>query len=173
MEYADKGDLYQKITEFKKAGIYFEESDIWRIFIQLVKGLKALHDLKILHRDLKSANVFLSNDGSAKLGDLNVSKVAKRGLGYTQTGTPYYASPEVWKDQPYDHKSDIWSLGCVLYEMITLRPPFRAENMEGLYNKVIKGQFSKISEKFSSDLAEIVRSMVQVQPESRPTCGNI
>jgi len=140
MEYADKGDLYQKITEFKKAGVYFEESDIWRIIIQLVRGLKALHDLKILHRDLKSANVFLFNDGSAKLGDLNVSKVARRGLGYTQTGTPYYASPEVWKDQPYDLKSDMWSLGCVLYEMITLKPPFRAENMEGLFNRVCKGK---------------------------------
>ena len=140
MEYADKGDLYQKITEFKKAGVYFEESDMWRIIIQLVRGLKALHDLKILHRDLKSANVFLFNDGSAKLGDLNVSKVARRGLGYTQTGTPYYASPEVWKDQPYDLKSDMWSLGCVLYEMITLKPPFRAENMEGLFNRVCKGK---------------------------------
>ena len=61
-----------------------------------------------------------------KLGDLNVSKVAKKGMMHTQTGTPYYASPEVWKDKPYDHKSDIWSLGCVLYEMITLLPPFRA-----------------------------------------------
>lgn len=84
-------------------------------------GLKALHDLKILHRDLKvvyisiqSANVFLTKSGTAKLGDLNVSKVSK-GLCSTQTGTPYYASPEVWKDQPYDKKSDIWSLGCVLY----------------------------------------------------------
>ena len=91
MEYADKGDLYQKITEFKKAGVFFEESDIWRIFIQMVRGLKALHDLKILHRDLKSANIFLFTDGTAKLGDMNVSKVARRGLGYTQTGTPYYA----------------------------------------------------------------------------------
>ena len=91
MEYADKGDLYQKICEFKKASVSFEESDIWRIFIQILKGLKALHEMKILHRDLKSANVFLYNDGCAKLGDLNVSKVARRGLGYTQTGTPYYA----------------------------------------------------------------------------------
>lgn len=111
------------------------------------------------------------NDGSAKLGDLNVSKVARRGLGYTQTGTPYYASPEVWKDQPYDSKSDIWSLGCVLYEMITLRPPFRAENMEGLYNKVIKGQINKIPDRFSPDLAEIVKMLIQVAPENRPNCG--
>ena len=101
MEFADKGDLYQRINEYKKRRIYFEESEIWRIFIQLVKGLKALHELKILHRDLKSANVFLFNDGSAKLGDLNVSKVAKKGLGYTQTGTPYYASLEVWDENSY------------------------------------------------------------------------
>ena len=173
MEYADKGDLYQRIVEHKKAAMFLEESDIWRIFIQLVKGLKALHDLKILHRDLKSANVFIFSDGSAKLGDLNVSKVARRGLGYTQTGTPYYASPEVWKDQPYDNKSDIWSLGCVLYEMITLRPPFRAENMEGLYNKVIKGQYNKIPERFSADLVAIVKMLLIVNADSRPSCDKI
>ena len=80
MEYADNGDLYQKIVQYKKSGNFFEESDIWRVFIQLVKGLKALHDLKILHRDLKSANVFLFKDGSAKLGDLNVSKVTQAKL---------------------------------------------------------------------------------------------
>ena len=173
MEFADGGDLYQKIVEHKKTATFFEETDIWRIFIQLVKGLKALHDLKILHRDLKSANVFLLRDGTAKLGDLNVSKVARRGLGYTQTGTPYYASPEVWKDQPYDNKSDIWSLGCVLYEMITLRPPFRAQNMEGLYNKVIKGQLNKIPERFSNELFEIVKLLIQVNSDLRPSCDDI
>ena len=109
--------------------------------------------MKIFHRDLKSANVFLSKDGNAKLGDLNVSKVAKKGLLYTQTGTPYYASPEVWRDQPYDHKSDIWSLGCVLYEMTTLKPPFRANDMNGLYKRVLKGVYQKIPGTYSSDLA--------------------
>ncbi len=92
----------------------------------MTKALKILHEKKIFHRDLKSANVFMNSDGTSKLGDLNVSKVAKKGLLYTQTGTPYYASPEVWKDSPYDSKSDIWSLGCVIYEMTTLKPPFRA-----------------------------------------------
>lgn len=87
----------------------------------------------------KSANVFLFKDGTAKLGDLNVSKISKKGLVYTQTGTPYYASPEVWKDQPYDSKSDIWSLGCVLFEMLSLRTPFRANDMKGLYEKVTEG----------------------------------
>ena len=173
MEFADRGDLYQKIVQHKKSAIFFEESDIWRIFIQLVKGLKSLHDLKILHRDMKSANVFLFSNGSAKLGDLNVSKVAKRGLGYTQTGTPYYASPEVWKDKPYDNKSDVWSLGCVLYEMITLRPPFRAQNMEGLFNKVCKGQYSRIPDRFSDDLFQVVQFLLQVNPNSRPSCEQI
>ena len=173
MEFADNGDLYQKITNHKKTAIFFEENEIWKIFIQLVKGLKSLHELKILHRDLKSANVFLFSNGLSKLGDLNVSKVAKRGLSYTQTGTPYYASPEVWKDQPYNNKSDIWSLGCVLYEMITLRPPFRAENMEGLYNKVIKGIYGKIPERFSNDLSNVLKILLQVNPEFRPSCEQI
>ena len=109
------------------------------IFLSVVKGLKALHALNIMHRDLKSANVFLFAHGEAKLGDLNVSKVVEKGLAYTQTGTPYYASPEVWRDEPYGPKSDIWSLGCVVYEMVSLKPPFRAEDMQGLYKKVIKG----------------------------------
>ena len=173
MEYADKGDLYQKISQFKKIGCLIEEIDVWKIFIQMVKGLKALHDLNILHRDLKSANIFLFSDGSAKIGDLNVSKVVNKGLGYTQTGTPYYASPEVWKDQPYDIKSDIWSLGCVTFEMLALRPPFRAENMDKLYNKVIKGQYGKISDRYSDDIKEIIKLLLKVNPKERPNCTQI
>ena len=173
MEFADNGDLYQKIVEHKKKAMFFEESEIWRIFIHLVKGLKALHDLKILHRDLKSANVFLYTNGDAKIGDLNVSKVTRAGVGHTQTGTPYYASPEVWNDMPYDNKSDIWSLGCVLYEMITLKPPFRAQDMEGLYKRVIKGQYSRIPERFSNDLFQIIQFLLQVNPKLRPSCEQI
>ena len=173
MEYADKGDLYQKICQFKKMGCLIEEVDVWRIFIQMVKGLKALHDLKILHRDLKSANIFLFSDGSAKIGDLNVSKVAHKGLGYTQTGTPYYASPEVWRDEPYDAKSDIWSLACVTYEMLALHPPFRAENMEALYNKVSKCQYGKISDRYSNDISEIIKLLLKLKSKDRPTCGQI
>ena len=102
---------------------------------------------------------------------MNVSKVAKKGLGYTQTGTPYYASPEVWKDQPYDAKSDIWSLGCVLYEMVTLKPPFRAEDMASLYKKVLKGIYPKIPGEFSQDLSNMIRLLLQVSAHNRPTAG--
>ena len=99
-----------------------------------------------------TANVFLNKDGTVKMGDLNVSKVAKKGMLHTQTGTPYYASPEVWKDKPYDFRSDIWSAGCVLYEMIMLNPPFRAPNMNGLYHKVLRGLYDPIPSCYSKDL---------------------
>ena len=110
----------------------------------MVSGLHALHQKKIVHRDIKCANIFLTKSGLVKLGDLNVSKIAKAGIMNTQTGTPYYASPEVWKDKPYDKSSDIWSLGAVLYEMVALSPPFTARDMKGLYNRVIKGVYPKI-----------------------------
>ena len=173
MEYADKGDLFQVITERKKTKNYFEEQDIWKVFIQLLKGLKSLHDLNILHRDIKSANVFLFEGGICKLGDLNVSKVARKGLGYTQTGTPYYASPEVWDEKPYDSKSDIWSLGCVIYEMITFRPPFKANSMDELYKKIMRGIFPKIPSKYSEDLSDAIKLMIQVEVGARPTCDEL
>ena len=173
MEYADKGDLYQKITQFKRMHYLVDEADVWRIFIQMTKGLKALHDLNILHRDMKSANIFLFSDGSAKIGDLNVSKVMKKGMGYTQTGTPYYASPEVWEDKPYNTKSDIWSLGCVTYEMLALHPPFRADDMEGLYNQVKRGKYKNVCSKYSNDIRELLKMLFKVNPEERPSCQEI
>jgi NIMA (never in mitosis gene a)-related kinase len=139
MEYADDGDLESKIQKHIKNKTNFPENEIWSYLVQMIQGLKALHDNKIMHRDLKSANVFLMKDGTLKLGDLNVSKVVKMGLVYTQTGTPYYASPEVWADKPYDYKSDIWSVGCVIYELCALRPPFKGSNLEQLYKNVTKG----------------------------------
>ena len=146
MEYADDGDLYQKITQYKKMNLSMEESDIWRVFIQIVKGLKVLHDLKILHRDLKSANILLFNDGSAKIGDCNVSKIfyGDKNLGYTQTGTPYYASPEV-----------------------------KAGTMDALYKKIIRGQYGKISKKYSGDIADIVNNLIKVDPNDRLSCDEI
>ena len=173
MEYADEGDLFQKITLCKKLHTTFEENDAWKIFIQITKGLHDLHEYNILHRDLKSANVFLFHDGTAKLGDLNVSKITPRGLGCTQTGTPYYASPEVWKDNPYNLKSDIWSLGCLCYEILMLKTPFRAETMEGLFRKVMKGKYPEISKKYSNKFDYVISCMLQLKPEERPTTGDI
>ena len=173
MEYADDGDLYQKIKLFIKNNTYFMEEDIWRIFIQITKGLHDLHEYDILHRDLKSANVFLFRDGTAKLGDLNVSKITTRGLGFTQTGTPYYASPEVWKDNPYNLKSDIWSLGCVFYELIMLKTPFKAASMKELYKKVMVGEYPPIPKIFSNKFQIVIDTILKVKPEERPNTTEI
>lgn len=176
-EYADSGDLFQQITKCQKARTHMPETDIWRYIHGMLHGLKALHDMRVLHRDLKCANVFLSmgtdNLVKAMLGDFNVSKVAKRGLCMTQTGTPYYASPEVWRDMPYDAKSDMWSIGCVLYEMVALRPPFRAEDMEGLYRKVLRGQYPRIPPHYSHDLSEVIGVLLQVNPRHRPSVDQL
>jgi NIMA (never in mitosis gene a)-related kinase len=173
MDLADGGDLQKKIDNAKKKGQLMPEKEVWRYFIQIVTGLEALHNLKIVHRDIKCANLFLTVDGVLKLGDLNVSKVNKRGLLHTQTGTPYYASPEVWQDKPYDAKSDIWSIGCVLYEMCAQVPPFRAPDMKGLYTKVIRGVYPPLPSVYSSDLSMIVKMLLQVNPANRPSCTKI
>ena len=176
MEYADKGDLSQLISEHKKSKENFSEKEIWKIFIHLVKGLKSLHDLNILHRDIKSSNIFLFSDGTAKLGDLNVCKIlSKDNLGKTQAGTPCYAAPEVWMEKPYGLKSDIWSLGCVLYEMVTLKCPFSSNNVVELYNKILISDFklNKIPKEFSSDLSYIIEHMIKFEPEKRISCDQI
>ena len=160
---------FKKLVNLNKAEEFLTEREIWKIFIQLLHGLHALHSIKIMHRDIKSANVFLYHDFTAKLGDLNVSKILKSTLSYTQTGTPYYASPEVWNDLPFGYKSDIWSLGWVVYESIMLRPPFKAQDMKGLYMKVIKGKYKPIPEYFSNELRSVIKSMLQIEPNKRPS----
>ncbi|KAM3133112.1 G2-specific serine/threonine protein kinase [Paramecium bursaria] len=173
MELLPGGDVQRRINQALKGGPPFTEQDIWKALIHLVRGLKYLHDIKIVHRDLKSANIFVAQDGTYKLGDLNVSKVAKQGFVYTQTGTPNYASPEVWRDEPYDMKSDIWSLGCVIYEMANLKTPFRANKMDELYKKVQRGQYDQLSSKYSKDLSEIISLLLQVKPALRPSCDQL
>lgn len=120
---------------------------------------------------MESANVFLTKSGLAKLGDMNVSKVAKKGFGETQTGTPFYASPEVWKDEAYNAKSDMWSLGCVLYELSTLKTPFKANDLEGLYKKVLRGAYNRIPATYSSDLALLIKCLLKTNPDQRPSCS--
>ncbi len=104
---------------------------------------------------------------------MNVSKLASEGLCFTQTGTPYYASPEIWKDQPYGTKSDIWSLGCVIYELACLKPPFAGDDMEELYKAVTKGVYPRIPSCYSTDLNDILRMMLQVDPMVRPAAERL
>lgn len=173
MEFAEKGDLLQLIHSHTKNSTRIEEEEIWKALVHISKGLKSLHDKKILHRDLKGANVFITGEGVYKLGDMNVSKVVKYDLARTQTGTPYYASPEVWKDLPYGTKSDMWSLGCVLYEMAAHRPPFTANDIQTLYKRVMGGYYPRIPAVYSSELSEIINSLLQMNPSDRPSVSEL
>ena len=173
MEYADDGDLQSKISKMKKYYGKFNENLIWSYAIQMISGLKSLHDKKIMHRDLKSANIFLMKNGICKLGDLNVSKIAKNGMLKTQTGTPYFASPEIWTDNPYDIKSDIWSLGCILYQITTLKMPFEGNNYKEVYNNVMSCKYHSIPKIYSNELGEIIKKLLQINPKQRPTCEQI
>ena len=169
MEYADDGDIDKKIKDNLKKRNLFTEETIWSWIIQILEGLKYLHDNKIMHRDLKCANLFLMKNGLLKLGDLNVSKIAKLGIAQTQTGTPYYISPEIWNEQPYDYKCDIWSVGCIIYEMASLHVPFRGVSMQNLYKNVLRGIYQQIPGRYSDDLKQIIKSILVVNPKHRPS----
>ena len=171
MEYADDGDLQKKINKKKSEGKYFKEQLIWLYSIQMIEGLKALHDKKIMHRDIKSANIFLTKKKyQCKIGDMNVSKVIKEKVLTTQTGTPYYASPEVWRDEPYSYKSDLWSIGCVIYEMCALRPPFNGKDLDDLFENVCRGKVKRISSFYSDDLWNMILMLLQNDVNKRVDC---
>ena len=172
MEYADDGDLQTKINKMRKERTRFEENLIWSYSIQMIEGLKALHDKNIMHRDLKSANIFLVKDKyQCKIGDMNVSKVIKEKELLTQTGTPYYASPEVWRDEPYSYKSDLWSIGCVIYELCNLKPPFKGKDLDELFLNVCKGKPERIYNTYSDDLWKMIQMLLEVDVKKRCDCN--
>ena len=173
MEYADEGDLQSKIRNNQKKKLFFTENTIWNILIQVLEGLKYLHENNIIHRDLKSANIFLNKNGNIKIGDLNVSKVTQHGFASTHTGTPYYASPEVWKDNPYDYKCDIWSFGVILYELCTLKVPFRGTNLKTLVKNINSGKYEPISNHYSKNLHLILSYMLVVNPHKRKSAKEL
>jgi NIMA (never in mitosis gene a)-related kinase len=107
--------LAQKVERYKRRRQYIDENVIWRYLVQCLKALQYLHERGICHRDIKAANTFLAEDGSIKLGDMNVSKRLQKGQLQTQIGTPYYMSPEIWNNRPYDASADLWALGCMIY----------------------------------------------------------
>ena len=173
MEYADDGDLSSKIKDNIKKHVQFDESTIWSILIQILEGLNYLHKSRIIHRDLKSANIFLTKKGIVKIGDLNVSIIAKKNLAVTQTGTPYYAAPEVWEHESYNNKCDLWSVGCITYEMACLRVPFRGTSIHQLYINIIKGKYEEIPNIYSNDLKNIIKLILCIDPMKRPSAEDL
>lgn len=170
-EFADGGDLAMQVEQLSKARRYMAEELIWTYAIQALEGLTHLHSLGILHRDLKPANIMLCLDGTIKLGDLNVSKLAKFSLVKTQIGTPYYMSPEIWNNKPYGDRSDMWALGCVIYELAALKPPFQGRNIDELSRKVQAGYFPRVPAHYSKDLEELISSLLRKNARQRPSAS--
>jgi len=151
------------------------ENEVLDIFTQICLAIKHTHDKKILHRDLKSQNIFLTKRGIVKLGDFGIARVLShtRSAAKTVVGTPYYLSPEIIKSEAYNFKSDIWSLGVLLYEMAALQPPFNAQSLHQLAQKIIQGKYSKLPNHFSPQFDQLIKHMLQRDPAARPTIHQI
>ncbi|XP_052768507.1 serine/threonine-protein kinase Nek2-like isoform X1 [Mya arenaria] len=175
MEYCKGGDLATIISRNKKDSVYLDEDFIWKILIQLTQALQECHQRKngraVLHRDMKPANVFLDMDKNVKLGDFGLARVLHHETSFANTyvGTPYYMSPELVNNMSYNEKSDIWSMGCVLYELCALHPPFVASSQTELNRKIRLGDFDRIPKRYSEDLNTIISKMLHIEVTKRPS----
>lgn len=173
-EYCEGGDLDDKIKAWRKASKTFDESLILAWFIQLVLAVKFMHERRVLHRDLKTRNIFLKKN-FIKLGDLGISRIlmGTSDMATTFTGTPYYMSPEVLKHEGYQYKSDIWSMGVVLYELCNLQHAFQGEGLMSVMYKIVEGKPPKLSEKYSKELQSLYERMLDKTPANRPSASEV
>ncbi|XP_048837855.1 serine/threonine-protein kinase Nek3 [Brienomyrus brachyistius] len=173
MEYCAGGDLLHRIKQQKNTPFPPEMILSW--FAQMCVGTKHVHDQRVLHRDLKSKNIFLTSDGAVKLGDFGSSCVLNSAKAYacTYVGTPYYVSPEIWDNKPYNNKSDVWSLGCVLYELCALCHPFQASSWKSLILKVCRGAYTPLPAHLPYELHYLVKQMFKTNPRDRPSLNTI
>ena len=175
-EYADLGDLSKIIKYQILSGYFFCEEIILNWFVQLCFAIKYIHSKNILHRDLKLSNIFLTSKGNIKLGDFGIAKIltSKDDLAKTLVGTPYYLSPELCLKKPYNHKSDIWSLGCILYEMMYLKHAFEADSIGELVMNILEGNYNlKINAGFNEDVINLLKSILVIDANKRPSIEDI
>ena len=184
MEYCDLGDLKGLLKKESKRGVpSLLASRTWSLFLQICLGLDDIHRKKILHRDMKTANVFLSSSSSrpnvecVKIGDMGVAKLLGTSSAFANTvvGTPYYLSPELCEDKPYNDKSDVWALGVILYECLTLKHPFEARNQCALILKIIKGKYPPVPDECGADkgLKDLLAKCLTHDSKKRPSVAEI
>ncbi|XP_058028638.1 serine/threonine-protein kinase Nek4 isoform X3 [Ahaetulla prasina] len=173
MGFCEGGDLYHKLKEQK--GQLLPESQVVEWLVQIAMALQYLHEKHILHRDLKTQNVFLTRSNIIKVGDLGIARVLdnQHDMANTLIGTPYYMSPELFSNKPYNYKSDVWALGCCAYEMATLKHAFNAKDMNSLVYRIIEGKLPPMPKDYSTQLKELIRTMLSKKPEERPSVRNI
>ena len=173
MEWCQEGDLYGLLK--KQRGQLLDEDRVLDLFVQTALAIKHCHDRKLLHRDIKSQNIFLAKGGIVKVGDFGVAKVLDStcAMASTAIGTPYYLSPEICQNRKYSFKTDIWSLGCLLYEMTTLQHPFDAASLALLCRKIVRGTYPPVNLKYSRGLRDLIGKMLQKNPFERPTIHEV
>ena len=174
-DYCDAGDMYERLKKQAEKRKYLDEKQVLRWLVQICLALQYVHERKILHRDLKTQNIFLTAKGDIMLGDFGIARVLKSKVDMARTviGTPYYMSPEIVESKPYDYKSDLWSLGCVLFEMLSLKHAFDANDMNGLIMKIIRGKVPPLPSKYSQDLKQLTTQLLSKVPSKRPTLDSI
>ncbi|XP_068884130.1 serine/threonine-protein kinase Nek4 isoform X2 [Aphelocoma coerulescens] len=173
MGFCEGGDLYHKLKEQK--GKLLPENQVVEWFVQIAMALQYLHENHILHRDLKTQNIFLTRTNIIKVGDLGIARVLENqyDMASTLIGTPYYMSPELFSNKPYNYKSDVWALGCCVYEMATLKHAFNAKDMNSLAYRIIEGKLPPMPKDYSPQLVEIIQTMLSKKPEERPSVKSI
>ncbi|XP_034025089.1 serine/threonine-protein kinase Nek8 [Thalassophryne amazonica] len=173
MEYAPGGTLAEYIQ--KRCNSLLDEDTILHFFVQILLALYHVHNKLILHRDLKTQNILLDKHQMiVKIGDFGISKIlVSKSKAYTVVGTPCYISPELCEGKPYNQKSDIWALGCVLYELASLKRAFEAANLPALVLKIMSGTFAPISDRYSPELRHLILNMLNLDPSKRPQLNEI